>query len=232
MNKKKIESLSEFLLQNSRWSNMTHKITEWFEKNPVEPVVVGLSDEQVKSFITHWMSGGNNEVMEYHEWARTQTFAQLDAKEVVVGLSDEQIKDFSKNCYVLESRIKEWLKTQTFAQSQLFEPRWDIIPSHVDEVEIVMNYCQDGMILDDESNFLIGYKRPKLPAPKVEVGQTWSKEGLKYRIYELDKMKTLGEKVDSVVFHHYDVDENSDDFELFERTLSSFLAKFERVGGF
>jgi hypothetical protein len=49
----------------------------WFgEGMKQEPTVVGLSDEQAKSFIKYWMNDNRDETTCYKEWVKTQTFTQ------------------------------------------------------------------------------------------------------------------------------------------------------------
>jgi hypothetical protein len=79
VNAKQIERLAKLIHQKSM--NLTlfeaeTLIANWFKNNPVEPVVVGLTDEQVADFVKHWSSGMSDSITEYHEWAKTQTFAQ------------------------------------------------------------------------------------------------------------------------------------------------------------
>jgi intein/homing endonuclease len=164
--------------------------------------------------------------------------------ESVVGLSDEQVQNLARALNYrkywkhdwLTSTIHDFLKTQTFAQpQQYFEPSWEIIPNHVDEVEIVMNYCQDGMVLDDESNFLISYKRPVPPAPRVEVGQIWNYKDNTYVVTGIERIKgktKIGtEWVDDLELVHYHRGTNlvSIEFQAYTRTMDAFLAKFEQV---
>jgi hypothetical protein len=48
MNKEKITSLVDFVLDQHRKGNhLRTEVTKWFEENPIEPVLVGLSQEQV-----------------------------------------------------------------------------------------------------------------------------------------------------------------------------------------
>lgn len=102
-------------------------ITEWLEQNPVEPVVVGLSDDNVWSLAEAFVDDNALTMQEmfdsYGEWAKTQAFAQPEVKEVVIGLTDEQIDNLVVWLGVgfvtatkVATRVKEWLKTQTFEQ--------------------------------------------------------------------------------------------------------------------
>ncbi len=222
-------TFDEFVEGYHEWAK-----TQNLVKPEVKEITVGLSDEQINDLAVcmRW-EVGCREGIAFLSWLKTQTFAQSQLFEpVVLGLSDEQVDDIL-NLFSYDSdeyleyakKLGDYLKTQTFTRPQYFYPSWDIIPSHVDEVEIVMNYCQDGMILDDESNFLISYKRPKPPAPKVEVGQVWKYKGNHYTVGLLSTLKVINttEWVSCVNY----ISDNSGN--CYTRTLEDFLAKFEQV---
>ena len=49
IDKEKIDDLANYIWEGTlHLSEIKNSITEWLEQNPVEPVVVGLSDEQVE----------------------------------------------------------------------------------------------------------------------------------------------------------------------------------------
>ena len=113
-------------------------IKEWLEQNPIEPVVVGLSDEQIEQlahetfqFVEEFFCENEDIPVAgdytHHlkSWLKHEDFAQPEVKEVVVGLSDEQVNAFA--CYYglstteqskLRCELKKWQKTQTFAQPE------------------------------------------------------------------------------------------------------------------
>jgi hypothetical protein len=122
-------------------------LVTWFGEGSLqEPVVVGLSDEQVHEFIDAWhKSTRYDAVGVYKDWAKTQTFAEpydLESlriatdlhdraaegfknvvKEITVpvGLSNEQILGFISEWFNSDDIdaievYKEWAKSQTFAQ--------------------------------------------------------------------------------------------------------------------
>ena len=82
MTKEQIESLTRAIYGcNSIDGNS--KITEWFKLNPIKPVAVGLTDEQVHEFLDVWYKSNKYNCIEvYKEWAKTQTFAMPVVKDV------------------------------------------------------------------------------------------------------------------------------------------------------
>ena len=118
-------------------------ITEWLEQNPIEPVFVGLTDEQVTQFIEkyniHPLIG-----VHLKDWQKTQTFAQPEVREVPVGISDEQAYDLSKMVNNLNGSANEaeiahsilyWLEHQIFTQpSEAFKAAMEEI--HIRDEEI------------------------------------------------------------------------------------------------
>jgi hypothetical protein len=67
---------------------------KWFEQNPIEPIVVGLSDEQVNLLAESIGTNQNWFVKKISEWLKTQTFA---VKEVPVWLGDSQFKKVARH---------------------------------------------------------------------------------------------------------------------------------------
>ncbi len=207
-------------------STASFRIREWFEKNPQEPVAVGLSDEQVDGLIQHFKDEGILQNKLNHAWIikdylKTQTFAIPEVQPVSALSSAYQC--------LLEDNLA-LAKELEQLKAQQFTPDWNIIPSYVDEVEIVMNYCQGGMI-DDDSNFLISYKRPTPPAPKVDVGQVWRYTGDGGDDYTVTNIQVLEGKsklsdkwTENLTLVTYESGGDK-----YTRPLSDFLAKFDRV---
>jgi hypothetical protein len=226
-------TFDEFVEGYREWAK-----TQNLVKPEVKEITVGFTDEQIIDFGKHHYGYGtrcNCFVNDFKKWQVTQTFVQPQQFEpVVVGLSDKQVSDISEaivtNLCIGKSlwedvsyEISRYLKTQTFVQAQLFDPSWDIIPSRVDEVEIVMNYCKDGMILDNGSNFLISYKRPKPPAPKVEVDKDYYHKKTRDIYTALGFIRTYvnGGWEDYVKYANGNGE--------YSKPIDDFLAKFERV---
>ena len=52
MNKEKVRELAQDLRCAEDVNGAEEMITEWLEENPIDPVVVGLSDEQIEMLFT------------------------------------------------------------------------------------------------------------------------------------------------------------------------------------
>jgi hypothetical protein len=188
--------------------------TQTFTTPEVKEVPVGLSDEQVNGLIQHFKDEGILQNKLNHAWVikgylKTQAFAIPEVQPVSALSSAYQC--------LLEDNLA-LAKELEQLKAQQFTPDWNIIPIYVDEVEIVMNYCQGGMI-DDDSNFLISYKRPTPPAPKVEIGQVWRLNNSESRV------EVLLIRGDNVAVDGLDVG----GLAVYE--IADFVAMFERVGG-
>ena len=123
MNKEKVRELVTLVYSEVFNPNREDVVMEWFEQNPVEPVVVGLSDEQIIILGEVIRSRPNeSETLVIHDWLKTQTFAQPEP--IVVGLTEEHIRAFTKEQFpewaehAFVKRILDWQKTQTFAQPE------------------------------------------------------------------------------------------------------------------
>lgn len=144
----KVRELADLIGENhapfANLEYMQDTIAEWLEQNPIEPVVVGLSDIQCRLLGYHLAENegiedfdGMDYECEISDFLKTQTFAQPEVKEVVVGLSDEQLIDFLDDDEAgnwstpsgFIAAYRKWAKTQTFAQSKQFEPDWDDAPA-------------------------------------------------------------------------------------------------------
>jgi hypothetical protein len=93
MNKEQLDDLY-LRLHRCKKSDELRVFNKWFEKNPIEPVVVGLSDNQFFSLVQDVFGHCYNPRLEelfvdFKSWQKNQTFAQQEVKEIPVGLSDE-----------------------------------------------------------------------------------------------------------------------------------------------
>lgn len=129
---------------------------KWNRPTPIQPVVAGLSSDQVKDVVSRFVYD-HAEHLEYADplrnYGRTQTFAQTEVKEVVVGLSDEQLIDLirglSRTDRQFDLRLdfaREWLKAQTFTQPQ-FTPNWDDVPDAVMRNVVYEWYGANGALI-------------------------------------------------------------------------------------
>jgi hypothetical protein len=75
MNKEQIEKLIDYVHMSHIQANRTR---EWIEQNPQEPVVVGLTELQLRDIFDRTPHKPTFEefVEAYQEWSKTQTFAQ------------------------------------------------------------------------------------------------------------------------------------------------------------
>lgn len=204
MNKEQIEDLANYIWEGGlHLADIKGSIDYWFEQNPQEPVVVGLSDEQADSFLTFWHEQDScNYIDVYKDWAKTQTFAQ--PQQLTPNWDDAPA---DANFITIDNDgMRAWHK---------LKPEFDIVHGTWG------SDGSNGIIFNDNSQKL--FKRPTQPTPKVEVGQVWTniKTGKSYVIYCLTKTKITNEWIESV---SYQLGE-----EIYTRKLEDFLAKFTLV---
>ena len=220
--------------------NNERLITEWLEQNQPEPIVVGLSDEQVEMLSRYVMKRSVTKSVKevITEYLKTQTFAQpseaFTAAMEEVSIRDEEIE-----------RLKTEL--EQLKSSQL-KPNWDDAPDWANWLaqdkngvwtwfenkplvelvhgKFVSNYpvARFGKASDVKSWQQTLEQRPTPPAPQVEVGQVWSYDNKKYYVDSVGKLKSNDELwIDCVTYR------SLIDGHFYTRTLEDFLAKFERV---
>jgi hypothetical protein len=200
---------------NSNRDGFKNLVENWFEQNPtIEPVVVGLSDEQVEGFMIFWADSPSSDYIGlYKEWAKTQTFTQSRV------FTDSEIQQKYQELYDDYQSL--------LVDNQQFQPNWDNDAPQEAEVLVLtstwLNKSRQrvGEITSQK------FDRPKPPAPTVEVGQVWmhnTKTGCDYIVTTIGNFKdSHDECVDSVTYHS----KVSDRY--YTRTRDDFLAKFERV---
>ncbi len=141
MNKYQIDDLAIEILGTTRvLEAYKETLTEWFEKNPQEPVIVGLSDEQLKDCLSKISCGTRQDMINtFKTWYESQIFVQPEVKEVPVGLSDEQIWDLANHLdgecssrHNMDKFIKEWAKPQTFVQPEVKEVAVGLTDEQID----------------------------------------------------------------------------------------------------
>jgi hypothetical protein len=82
MNENQIYDLAEFISEGGlHFADIKGSVKTWLEQNPIEPVVVGLSDEQVGylSFKLHGTLSYDGRVDVIENWLKTQTFTQSES---------------------------------------------------------------------------------------------------------------------------------------------------------
>ena len=237
-NKEKIRELIAYL-DCVNLDKREQVITEWLEQNPVEPVVVGLSDEQVHS-LAYYIGNGDYDNLKWSIsiWQRGQKFAQPKVKEVPVGLSDAQVDSYREKYMSLYDDYQSLLVDKMIAdkeieqlKSQKFSPDWDDAPIPATEATISLSwYNRDGTRLSGKH--LFREQRPK-PTPQVEVGQVWKHKHVDYIVTHIGKVKRsvveFGDGwFDCVTY----INETTNEYKPVSyctRTMDDFIAKFERV---
>ena len=150
MNKEQIEKLID---DANLSSTASFRIREWFEQNPIEPVVAGLSDEQVDDFIDTWhKSDRYYAVGVYRDWAKTQTFAQPQQSQP--NWDDAPV-------------WAEWLAQDENSGWTWYETR----PKEVRGYFSTKDRCENTVL--KSTNWKESVQRRPIPAPVVEVGQVW-----------------------------------------------------------
>jgi hypothetical protein len=145
MNKEKVRDLARYLHTN--FGGTEKLITEFFEQNPQELVVVGLSDEQVERLQIELELEGGWWHKKIQDWLKTQN--------IVLPFSNQQLNDIED--------YKEWYKTQQLT------PNWNDAPKSATHCRLILDWCNKehqtvrGDLIFEEQR----------PAPKVEVGQVW-----------------------------------------------------------
>lgn len=214
------ELLFKILSVNSEMDDKV--IDEWLEQNQPEPVVVGLSDEQIISLGNFYESTGDTFFEIVKEWQKTQTFAQPEITKLEKEIAEMQISyiDLQRYCSELKS--------------QQLKPSWDDAPTGAVKYEVVEYYkTEDGRYLQAES--LHCEQRPQPTEPVVDVGQVWKhlESGRQYIVDEIlvldgeTKLEIWNKDLTLVVYNP--CSEGCKSKDIYRRTLSDFLAKFERI---
>ena len=233
------EKVREFASQFTALSfDVERVIAAWLEQNPIEPVVVGLSDKQV---------------VELHQ-ALSMAPPERTPKAVIkdyyssqaIQMTYQKMYNELHDCFVDLQKELEQLKSQAV-------PNWDSAPEWANW--LAQDECGTWSWFDTKPNWIgdrwntfmrkskfasgsINWQqtlqeRPK-PTPQVEVGQTWrhDSEGEGGDDYEVTEVTTLEGKFkigdewqEDVVMITY---ENAAQ-DVYRRILSDFLAKFEQV---
>jgi hypothetical protein len=206
MKKEQISELCNFVFEDSPFKPngwVSERITEWFEQNPTESIVVGLTDEQVRNFYRKSNKSWDREgvfVSEYRKWAETETFTQPQPQSFQPNWDDAP--EWA-NYYIIEaSGTRKWYERSNADKSAYF-----------------------GKEQADYKNKLI-FKRPKPLAPKVAEGKYFRKHDeflQEVDVLHIGDMVVNGDYLSSVVFNINGT--------IRTMTAEDFLAKFERVGG-
>lgn len=250
MNKEKVRELATELatvLKKAHHLNYYEHIKIWLEQNQPEPVIVGLSDEQVKELVEvlyNKTDVSNPHEPEFHikKWLKKQTFAQPESI-----LSNNQVYSELYQEYMVVKSELEQLKSQQFTPDWNTSPdwanwlaqdsdgQWQWYEDKPVTYEINWSSKKDN---DSAHGAVKSWKeslqeRPK-PTPQVEVGQIWMclKNGLHYEISSVGKLKSeiSGGWDDSVNYIYVAMDGTVMNPNPYTHTMSNFLAKFERVG--
>jgi hypothetical protein len=226
MNKDQVKALIEFVISSRKDEEMNIVevcclINEFFERNPQEPTVVGLTPEQADSFMTFWHDNEScNYIKVYKEWAKTQTFSNYNNEGKVYEL-DGSVTDYKGLYERAADSFVELEEEYSKLKAQLFEPNWDDAPEEAVIARIWVEYVNKHNVSLVYREILAQYERPTPPAPKVEVGQVWEdkKESDEIIIVALGKNRTY----DTICYQFTE----SKVIEI--RCFEDFLAKFEQV---
>jgi hypothetical protein len=124
-------------------------ISAWFEGGlKQEPIVVGLTHEQINRLCDHLNGYGRNHCLYTHHINSFLDKEVFEVKETVVGLSDEQAENFIKfywntNANFGADTYKEWAKTQTFATPEVKEIPIELSDSQIQELAKIMVEAYD-----------------------------------------------------------------------------------------
>jgi len=199
-------------------------IDKWLGDNEPEPVVVGLSDNQVSLLAEELYKETSGVVifeLEKHiaSFIKTQTFTQpseaFKAAMVEVDIRNQEIEKLKAEIVALEEE-------NTKLKAQQFEVDWSDAPDDCREAWQLNRffYGDDNRYID----VLAGkQKSQKPPAPKIEFDVPYIYKNAKYRVQSVGKMRVGDDWIDSVM--HV----NDDHSASYTREISDFLAKFERV---
>ncbi len=160
IDEKKVGELVRYLMFSSM-NDRIEIITEWFEQNQPEPVVVGLSEKQVIGLANYIFNSKKSIALvreDIEEYLKTQTFAQI-----------EEIQD-------LKTELEQ-------LKSQQFVPDWGDTPKNVNIVYLEWTYYCDNEIAWSRNVVDSEFHRPQ-PTPQVEVGQVWENKeiGLNFTV--------------------------------------------------
>ena len=213
MTPEKIRVLADTLFNNPVDTHI-EIITSWLEQNPVDPVVIGLSDEQVDelSYRLEYVEWGYKMVI--HNYLKTQTFAQPQQFQP----NWDDAPDWAN-----------WLAQNLDGAWHWFKDK-PLTGIHDGWANGYFGYKErrNSPYLEVNSWQQTLQQRTK-PTPQVEVKQVWAHRFTRneYYIKSLGQMKFNGEWQDSVTYDSvtYEYDETDE----FTRTLEDFLANFEQV---
>lgn len=209
VNKEKVRELEERVRAEPAQKYRVEMIERWLEQNQPQPVVVGLTDEQVDKFAT-WYGLSTTEQRRLYcdlkKFLLTQTFALPQQ----LKPSWESAPDWAN--WLAQDKDNQWL---------WYEDK---------------PYPKAGNWYQDRRSTLVKFKnwtqtleqRPKPPEPQIEVGQVWRnlKNKENYTVKSLGLVKIGEEWQESVIYWLTACEINPTEF---TRTLEDFLAKFERV---
>ena len=252
--KEKVRELAMELREKTIPSGYEVVITEWLEQNPIEPQVVGLSDEQVRDVAQYqWdkMSIFSVEMCEelISKWQKTQTFKEpcecgLNVSQIhkdqfkdlqvaykVLAEREKELEQWREDFVEMESEYSKVKKELEQLKSQQFTPNWDNAPVSATSCHLKRVWVNENGIGIDYA-VLLDIQRPK---PTPQVGQVWkcSKNQQDYTVTEITTLECETKMNDGdwesnmqlIAYRHVKACE----LKTYHRKLSDFLAKFEMV---
>lgn len=247
----KVRELAKFMWNNTSFTieDYEKRITEWLGQNTIEPVVVGLSDEQVKFLADHLKNDcTRGEKMDMprliSRWLKTQTFA------LPVEFSNEELVDSYQSLYEDFRKVSKELEQLKRHQ---FEPNWDDAPEWANWLAQNSNgqwkwfrcnpyknndnwySTHNSANASESTNWQQTLQERPKPTPQVEAGQIWRciSNQQDYIVGEITTLEgetkvnnDKWEKDVSLISYRPVV---ACELKIYHRALSDFLAKFERV---
>jgi hypothetical protein len=216
------------IICNIELENRVKLATRWLENNLQEPVVVGLSDEQVADLADYVEEHNNEPCQAIYDWFDeyapkcTEQPKSLPEKNMF-DWTDSEIDDYAEeihscNLIGFKSELRSIFRSMRMdfdkrLNQQQFQPNWDDAPHDAVEYSVFEYYTtKEGHTCSSSTLALI--ERPAQPAQKVEVGQVW-----KYMNIEFEVSKIVDYFVTCI-------NENGLNW---QGTMTDFLEKFEQV---
>lgn len=198
-------------------------ITQWLDQNQPEPVVVGLSDEQINEFFDNIKSLTNSPSFrtQLRDYQKKQTFTQSsEADKAAIEQLRESVGSLEKERDELQNKC-ELLELELKVVKEALQFNWDDAPDDAVRTQIVCNFLDAKGIPLVRSYLICEEQRPKPTPQVVEVGQVF----ISCASYEFPNEKAIVIGIDSECV----AVEFKDMFKIRVIDASDFLAKFERV---
>jgi hypothetical protein len=217
MNKQQIEDLAERINAEPAKCYRVKLIEQALEQIP--PVVVGLSDKQVKDLAGNFFDDEYTS-KQIKRWLKTQTFSHYNNEGKVYEL-DGSVTDYRELYEKAADSFVSLEEEYSKLKAQQWQPNWDDAPKSATFCQVKRVWL-DALGIPVAFKVLIDEQRPTPPAPIVEVGQVWEYIGKEVYITPT-RFTVVDVSEDGVIC------EQNTSFMIWKGPLSDFLAKFESV---